>query len=123
VASTGAGGVPENLTVVRGRLSGGLNAKAGGAATGTADTHADAIGPKSIELGDRDDAVRGTPDADTFVHRAGAGGTKTILDFDPAADRLVILGAPAVSVLFDRTAGRAEVRMSDGGTIVLHVTR
>ena len=124
LTATGADGAPQSVTVVGGPLAqlpvAGLGAGALGLAPGLADILANGPGPNSVELGAQELPAGGTPGADTFVYRAG-GGAETVVGFDPTEDRLVVLGAPVASLLYDADAGRAEVRLPDGGVVALHL--
>ncbi|MDJ0386899.1 hypothetical protein QMO56_02130 [Roseomonas sp. E05] len=73
----------------------------------------------TIEGGVGADALHGGPGPDLFIYRMG-DGNDTIRGFDPQTDRLVILGAPSVSL--DSDPGGAMVQLPDGATITLHVS-
>mgnify|MGYP001028651871 CR=1 FL=1 len=76
-------------------------------------------GGDTIDGGGGNDAMSGGPGLDTFVYRVG-DGNDTITDFDPLADRLVILGASEVSLTVN--GALAIVSLPDGSHIELHTT-
>ncbi|GAA0589301.1 hypothetical protein GCM10009416_29840 [Craurococcus roseus] len=74
-------------------------------------------GPDTIAGGLGDDTLSGGGDADTFLYTVG-DGSDTIADFERGLDRLVILGASAVSLASN--GGVAIVTLDDGSQITLH---
>lgn len=73
-------------------------------------------GDDTVAGGTGNDTLSGGPGADTFIYSVG-DGDDTITDFDPGADRLVMLGVSSVSLSSDSDG--ALVSLSDGSRITL----